>query len=232
MQTTTRRGQARQQAAATRLNTATVTLLVVCALLAACATPPPVAAPADAPPQPGLQELLQQAEVAHQQGNREQARTRYREAARFYPTSKPPWQKLAEGYFEAGEYGNAILSAQEVLQRDPQDRIAHSILAVAGLRVSASSLSALRDPRSDLSASSREEAVLLTQTLRETLGEKSLVLPPADGVAAPAPAVVEAPRQTLPKRPARAAALTAPSATTTIAKPAPPSPSSPFDRLK
>lgn len=210
-------------------------VLLCCALLAACATtaqPPAEATPA--PQQASLQELIQQGEAAQQQGQREQARSRYREAASAYPTSKPPWQKLAEGYFEAGEYGNAILAAQEVLQRDPQDRMAHSILAVAGLRVSASSLTALRDPRTDLPASSREEAVLLTQTLRETLGEKTLVLPAAEANSTATPTSLfppETPRATQPRRPRVATAPAAPTAPV-AARPAPAASGNPFDKLK
>ena len=217
-------------------------VLLSCALLAACATTTqPVAEATPAPQQVSLQELIQQGEAAQQQGHREQSRSRYREAASAYPTSKPPWQKLAEGYFEAGEYGNAILAAQEVLQRDPQDRMAHSILAVAGLRVSASSLTALRDPRTDLPASSREEAVLLTQTLRETLGEKTLVLPASEAASAAAPAPTslfppDPPRAAAPRRP-RVATAPSPApalapAAPAAARQAPPASGNPFDKLK
>ena len=68
----------------------------------------------------------------------------------FSPTSKEPWLKLAEDYFEANNYGQAILASQEVLQRDPADSVATSVLAVSGLRVSASALSLLRQQQRTL----------------------------------------------------------------------------------
>jgi Tetratricopeptide repeat len=231
LQTAEKRGRAPEDLVPRRRGTGGW-LLLSSVLLAACASiTPPVAVPVEAPPQPSLQALLQQGEAASQQGDREQARSRYREAAKYYPTSKQPWEKLAEGYFESGEYGNAILAAQEVLQRDPQERFAHSILAVAGLRVSAASLTALRDPRTDLPASSREEAVMLTQTLRETLGEKALVLPLIDAAPASLLAPSEPSRQLAPRRPrpAPAPALPAPAA---AARPAPTASANPFDKLK
>jgi hypothetical protein len=150
--------------------------LLLATVLTGCATAPPAPpTPAPAPPQPTLSELMQAAEAAGQAGAKEKARQALRDAAKGYPTSKEPWSKLAEDYFEATDYGNAILAAQEVTQRDPQDRTAHSILAVAGLRVSSSALAALRTQQSGLPNDTRAEAQNLTRALRETLGEQVLV---------------------------------------------------------
>ncbi|WP_374438884.1 hypothetical protein [Inhella sp.] len=156
------------------------------ALLTACASPPPPPPPpAPAPVQPSLTELMKQAQDAQSQGSKERAREAWRDAAKAYPTSKEPWQKLAEDHFAAADYGYAVLAAQEVSQRDPADRTAHSILAVAGLRVAAMALGALRGQQSGMPADTRSEAEGLTKLLRETLGEQVLV-PPTE-VAAPAP---------------------------------------------
>lgn len=156
------------------------------ALLTACASPPPPPPPpAPAPVQPSLTELMKQAQDAQSQGSKERARETWRDAAKAYPTSKEPWQKLAEDHFAAADYGYAVLAAQEVSQRDPADRTAHSILAVAGLRVAAMALGALRGQQSGMPADTRSEAEGLTKLLRETLGEQVLV-PPTE-VAAPAP---------------------------------------------
>jgi tetratricopeptide (TPR) repeat protein len=138
-----------------------------------CATPTPP--PAPAPAQPSLEELMQRAQSSAKEGRREAARIEYREAAKAYPAVKAPWVKLAEDYFEASDYGNAILAAQEVQQRDPQDILAQSILAVSGLRVSSSALIALRDQTSGVPSSTRDQAEALTRTLREALGETILV---------------------------------------------------------
>jgi hypothetical protein len=207
----------------------------------------PKTPPVEAPAQPSLQELLQQSEAAAKQGSRDLARSRYREAAAAYPTSKVPWQKLAEDYFEKADYGNAILAAQEVLQRDPQELVAHSILAVAGLRVSATSLTALREQRNGVPTNTRDEAAALTRTLRETLGETTLVplaataADPQASAAKPAARPVRRP----PPRPVVAAAsapaaVAAPTPVAATAKPAAPAApaakpagsGSPFDILK
>lgn len=161
-------------------------LLAAVLMLGACASAPPPAppVPAPAPVQPSLAELMKQAQDAHAQGGKERAREAWREASRSYPTSKEPWLKLAEDHFATADYGYAVLAAQEVSQRDPADRTAHSILAVAGLRVAAMALNALRGQQSGMPADTRNEAEGLTKLLRETLGEQVLV-PPTE-VAAPA----------------------------------------------
>ena len=208
--------------------------LLLTAVLTGCATAPPAPpAPAPAPPLPTLSELMQVAEAAGQAGAKEKARQALRDAAKSYPTSKEPWGKLAEDYFEATDYGNAILAAQEVTQRDPQDRTAHSILAVAGLRVSSSALAALRTQQSGLPNDTRAEAQNLTRALRETLGEQVLV-PRVEPTATPTansnrrPANRGQTRATATSTVPAAAATTqgnAPRATTGAAAPAGASPS-------
>jgi tetratricopeptide (TPR) repeat protein len=128
---------------------------------------------------PTLESFLSQATQAQADGQREKARGLYRDAAKAYPTDKTPWLKLAEDYFAAGDYGNAVLAGQEVLERDPQDTTANSLLAVSGLRITAGSLKALRKD-AEYPVGSREEALAVTRSLRETLGETALlpIVPP------------------------------------------------------
>lgn len=173
-----------------------VTALCVLLALGGCASAPALApapsASTQVPVQPSLQELMQQAQSALQANQRDAARKAWRAAAKAYPTQKAPWQKLAEDYFDAADYGNAILAAQEVLQRDAQDTLAHSVLAVSGLRLSTVSLLALRE-RSAYPVGSRDEALGLTRAMREALGETTLVPPvraeaPVAATRAPAPA--------------------------------------------
>lgn len=208
---------------------AVVPIAVASAVLASCAGLNEEVRPAasvPAPAQASLQELMQQSEAATKEGQRDLARTRYREAARIHPTSKVPWQKLAEDYFEAADYGNAILAAQEVLRREPQELMAHSILAVAGLRVSAASLAALRDQRNAVPASTRDEAVSLTRMLREALGEKELVPRPTEAAPALPPAAATRARPAA-RQGARVPAATAKPAASAPAKPAASKPSNP-----
>ena len=146
-------------------------------LLVGCASAP-TQAPEAAPATVSLQEYVQQAAKAAAEGSREKARDTYRIAARAYPASQLPWLKLAEDYFEAADYGNAILAAQEVLQRDASDSTASSLLAVSGLRVSTSALQLLKSQK-NLSAGTRNEAESMARSLREVLGETVLVAQPA-----------------------------------------------------
>jgi len=149
---------------------------LLAAALTGCASAPKTApGPAPAPPQPTLTELMQDAQSAVQAGTPERARQALRDAAKAYPTAKEPWVKLAADYFESLDYGNAILAAQEVTQRDPMDGTAHSILAVSGLRVSSSALATLRAQQAGMPSDTRTEAQNLTRVLRETLGEQVLV---------------------------------------------------------
>ncbi|MFG6469327.1 hypothetical protein [Roseateles sp. BYS87W] len=160
--------------------------MAAAALLTACASVPPPPPPAPPPPRPTLTELMKDAQDAAQAGAKDKSRAQLTTAAKAYPVQKEPWVKLAEDYFETADYGNAILAAQEVVQRDPVDRTAHSILAVAGLRVASTSLLALREQQSGMPTDTQSEARNLTKALRETLGEPLLV-PPVTPPPAPAP---------------------------------------------
>jgi hypothetical protein len=193
----------------------------VCAVsfMTACTFAPKVE-PKEAPPAPTFEALMADAVKARQEGSVAKERDTYRATAAAFPTRKEPWSKLAESYFEARDYGNAILSAQEVLQRDARDPVATSLLAVSGLRVSTTALSSLRQQQS-LTSDTRAQAEDIVKSLREVLGESVLV--PAPAASAPAP---RRPRQPVPT--ATAPAGTAPAAPAAASAP---KPSNPFDRL-
>lgn len=201
-------------------------------LFTGCATtptPPTAAAPAVQ----SLAQYMQEASQAAGEGSKQRSRELYYTAAKTYPASKEPWLKLAEDYFEASNYGQAILAAQEVIQRDPDDSLATGVLAVSGLRVSAAALSTLRKQQTTLNGGTRTEAENLARVLRELLGEPVLVPRPAAAASSPAPVVK-------PKRPPRAAATAAgatpatPSSTSAPAPAAPKTatPDNPFNVLK
>jgi hypothetical protein len=97
------------------------------------------------------------------------------EAAKSNPASKEPWLEMAQMHFEAGDYGKAISAAQEVVQRDANDRHAYSILTVAGLRVAIASLSKLRKDEDKLPESLKNEAETLARWLLESPGKTVLV---------------------------------------------------------
>lgn len=230
-----------------------ISLIATAALAAGCATQPPAPAPAPAPQVQPLAEYMSEAAKAKADRLTTKERDTYRLAARQYPTAKEPWMRLAESYFEAADYGNAILAAQEVLQRDAADAVATSVVAVSGLRVSTQALSTLRSQNSTLPGDSRTQAEGLTRTLRELLGENVLVPQPAEPpvVAAPPPprrraaasGTAAVPTAAKPVAGAPAAAPTAvkPTAATSAAPvpapaaapaPKPAAPKNPFDALK
>jgi hypothetical protein len=132
---------------------------------------------------------------------------------------------LAESYFEAGDYGNAVLAAQEVLQRDGSDGSAAAILTLSGLRVSSAALAGMRQ-RNSISAGTRSEADVLVKNLRDSLadaapagrGTKEAVaaLPARQRIravfvpSAPASAVAAAAGKPMPNKPAAATASASP----------------------
>ena len=188
--------------------------------MTACTFAPKVE-PKEAPPAPTFEVLMADAAKARQENSVAKERETYRATAAAYPTRKEPWGKLAESYFEARDYGNAILCAQEVLQRDGADPVATSLLAVSGLRVSTAALSSLRQQQS-LTSDTRAQAEDIVKSLREVLGESVLVpapAPPAPRVRTPRPpaSTVVAPAAASPQAPAAATSA--------------PKPGNPFDRL-
>ncbi|MBW8834074.1 MAG: hypothetical protein JF605_02805, partial [Burkholderia sp.] len=114
--------------------------------------------------------------------------------------------------FAQGHYGQAIVAAQEALQRDQTDRQAKSVLAVAGLRVAKQSLGELRQDAS-LAGDAKSDAQALAKQLRDTLVEATLFPPdPNDKQAQKKKRVI--------RRVTKSKAVEAPEATTSAAAPA------------
>lgn len=149
-------------------------------LLAACATPPPpTAKPA---PAPTLVQVLSEADVAARAGQYDKAYTLLEKGGSAYPADKAPWLQMAQMKFDRGQYGDAISHALEALERDPDDKVANSIVAVSGLRLSGKALADL-SRQNKLNGSLRSEAQELAKLLRASIGEDVLV-PPAKRAAA------------------------------------------------
>lgn len=136
-----------------------------------------------------------------EKGNQEEAVKILGDLAKKNPGRKEPWIRMAKVHFDAENYAQAIVAAEEALQRDGTDRSAKSIRAVAGLRVAAQSLTDLRGDV-ELKGDARSDAVGLAKVMRDTLGEDVLV-PPGEPekkkkvvpVARPKPAVAAAPKK-------------------------------------
>src|SRR5574343_312525 len=69
-----------------------------------------------------------------EKGNQEEAVKILGDLAKKNPGRKEPWIRMAKVHFDAENYAQAIVAAEEALQRDGADRSAKSIRAVAGWR--------------------------------------------------------------------------------------------------
>lgn len=126
--------------------------------------------------QPDYAALMSAAEAEVRAGRIEPALARFNDAAKADPTRKDSWVRTAQLQFDAGNYGRAIVAAEEVLQRDPADLVADSVLTVGGLRVAAQSLQRLRNNGAlATSDSAHKEAEQLAATMRATLGDDILL---------------------------------------------------------
>ena len=147
--------------------------------------------------------LLGQAESEVSAGRVESALVAFDQAAMADPTRKEPWVRSAQLQFDAGNYGRAIVAAEEVLQRDPDDKVADSVLTVAGLRIASESLQRLQGNGALASDTARTEAERLAATMRATMGEGIL----DSGESEDAPKACRSPRR---RSTARRAAPAAP----------------------
>lgn len=141
------------------------------AVLAGCASSKPVPPPAP----PTMAALLEKAQLAIKSGNNEGAVATLKTATRIYPADKTAWLRIAQVSFDCHEYGDAITYANKVLERDPDDMVAHSIAAVSGLRVSSKALADL-SYRSRVTGDVRDAAQDLAKILRTSIGGD--ILPP------------------------------------------------------
>jgi hypothetical protein len=151
-------------------------LLACVAFLSACGTTNGVSG---ASGQHTLESLTKEADAELAKGQREKAIALLNQAAKENPTSMVPWLKMANLWFEAGNYPSTILAANEVLQRDAGNQEAKSLLVVSGLRVAAGAVTGLRSA-SSVNSGARMEAENLTNSLRSVLGEMVLVPAPAE----------------------------------------------------
>lgn len=190
------------------------------------------AAPALAKKRPkDFDKLLVAAEAEVGRGRIEPALVAFDRAAQADPTRKEPWVRTAQLQFDAGNYGRAIVAAEEVLKRDPSDLVADSVLTVGGLRVASQSLQRLRKNGAlETSDTARKEAEQLAATMRATMGDDILVSDEQKAARAAA-ARRRAAARSAPRRPSGAAAASPPS--TPAATPAAPKPrgGNPFEVL-
>lgn len=149
-----------------------ITCLACAAILGGCAS-----APKEVPkPPPTLMSLMTDAETAVKSGQNEQAIAFLKAATVAFPSEKAAWLRMSQVQFECHNYGEAIANAQQALQRDPDDIVAHSILAASGLRVASKALADLT-VKNNLTGTVRAEAQDLARLVRASIGGEIIIAP-------------------------------------------------------
>jgi cytochrome c-type biogenesis protein CcmH/NrfG len=135
------------------------------AVLAGCAStaPAPVSKPAP------IANAMADADAAVKAGRNDQAYTILKAAAVAHPTDKSPWLRMAQLRFEDKNYGEAIVTGLQAIERDPDDMLAYSLVAASGLRVSSKALNDLTQ-KNGFTGSVRSEAQDLAALLHTKLG--------------------------------------------------------------
>jgi hypothetical protein len=118
--------------------------------------------------------LMSQAESAVTAGRVDDALVIFDDAGKADPTRKEPWVRTAQLQFDKSNYARAIIAAEEVLQRDPDDLVADGILTVSGFRIANISLQRLQGRGALSSETARREAETLASTLKKTMGDDIL----------------------------------------------------------
>lgn len=144
-------------------------VVLACGVIAGCATQNtnPAATPE------AFNKALADADAVAKSGDQDRALGLYQQLTKADPTREEPWSRIAQIQFSQSHYGQAIVAAQEALQRDNTDRNAKSVLAVSGLRVATESLGQLRQDAA-LQGDAKSDAQVLAKQLRDTLGEDTL----------------------------------------------------------
>lgn len=139
----------------------------ILALVAGCATSPKPQSDAEY-----KQSITQAAQTLASKGG-DQAVVEFEEIAQRNPSRGEPWSYIAKIRFDEQKYGEAIVAADEALNREPEDFTAKTVRAVGGLRVAMQSLADLRADAL-LAGNARSDAVALAAAMRETLGQDVL----------------------------------------------------------
>jgi hypothetical protein len=142
--------------------------------LSACASTAPAAIHTASKSAATMATAMAEADAAVLAGQNDKAYAILKNAGTAFPTDKTPWVRMAQMRFDSTNYGEAIVDALEALERDPDDTLANSIVAVSGLRVTSKALSDLSQ-KNNLTGNVRTEAQDLAKLLRSSLNEDVLV---------------------------------------------------------
>ena len=148
-------------------------VLACAAALTGCSATAPVVPKGPAP----LSELLSKGSQAAATGQKEEAISVWKQAGQAYPADKAPWANIAQSRYDSGQYGEAIVNAQEVLLRDPNDKVANGIIAVAGLRLANRALGDL-SRQNGMTPQVRVDVQEQAKMLRENMGDRESAIAP------------------------------------------------------
>jgi hypothetical protein len=96
---------------------------------------------------------------------------------------------MAKIYFDQEQYGQAIVAADEALQRNPDDFLAKSIWVVGGLRLAQKGVFDMKN-NTKLAGNAERDAVALAEAMRSALGQGIFPsVAPKSGAVQPTPAV-------------------------------------------
>src|SRR5260370_1992552 len=104
-------------------------VVLACGVIAGCATQGNNTATTPE----AFNKQLADADTVAKGGDQDRAISLYQQLSKSDPTREEPWSRIAQIQFTQGHYGQAIVAAQEALQRDQTDRQAKSVLADAAL---------------------------------------------------------------------------------------------------
>ncbi|ADJ65509.1 tetratricopeptide repeat protein [Herbaspirillum seropedicae] len=161
---------------ASKLNVGLIVSAMLVLALGGCTNIQPKSNPGD-DAKNALESGLAQANAAHAEGKTDEAVSVLKAVASRFPADKNPWIRIAQLRFDAGDYSDAIVNAQEALRRDPGDKVANGVVTLSGLRLAVKSSGDLR-AQNALNGTLKAEAQDLTKILRENLGENNLVPQP------------------------------------------------------
>ena len=92
------------------------------------------------PSPPSFDTLMSKAEAELVSTGDDAALSSFQTAAATDPSRIQPWLRMARIQFDRGRYAEASQAAEQVLQRQPEEALSSEILALAGLRMAATSL--------------------------------------------------------------------------------------------
>lgn len=108
-------------------------------------------------------------------GRVDEAVAAFERAAVADPARKEPWLQIAQLRLQQGRHVQALAAADQALQRDPSDFIAHDVAIASGMQVARQTMQRLRAAGAEPNEARRAQATELAQLMGEVFGPETLV---------------------------------------------------------